>query len=303
MSADQGAGATPGVSTWEQDLDTQAIGEEELRQLAAELRQSNADLFRSNQELDSFAYIASHDLKEPLRGIHNYATFLLEDYTDKLDSEGRSKLDTLKVLAERMYSLIDSLLEYSRVGRVDLAIKKTDLSIVLEEVLLNHCGCRSTNGACRFEFPRLLPMIHVRSRADRRALSKPHYQRDQVQRQGREMDRDRLAHHVLRSNLWRATTAATSSEPGSIVFTVRDNGIGIQSRHLESIFRIFKRLHATRQIRRRHRRRAHNRQENRRAAWRPDHGSNPHWERVQPSRSRSVAEEHIMADAASDLGH
>ena len=71
-------------------------------------------------------------MKEPLRGIHNYATFLIEDYGDKLDDAGRHKLDTLKVLAERMYALIDSLLEFSRVGRVDLAIQKTDLNVVLD---------------------------------------------------------------------------------------------------------------------------------------------------------------------------
>ena len=89
VPTDQDAGAAPANRTGSKTSIPQAIGEDELRQLAAELRQRNADLLRSNQELDSFAYIASHDLKEPLRGIHNYATFLLEDYA-RQTGRGRS---------------------------------------------------------------------------------------------------------------------------------------------------------------------------------------------------------------------
>ena len=78
------------------DITERKKAEEQLRFYAGELQGRNADLLRSNQELDEFAYIASHDLKEPLRGIHNYATFLLEDYKDKLDEEGGAKLETLQ---------------------------------------------------------------------------------------------------------------------------------------------------------------------------------------------------------------
>ena len=78
------------------DITERKKAEEQLRFYAGELQGRNAELLRSNQELDEFAYIASHDLKEPLRGIHNYATFLLEDYKDKLDEEGGDKLETLQ---------------------------------------------------------------------------------------------------------------------------------------------------------------------------------------------------------------
>ena len=80
------------------DISDRNKAEEQLRFFASELQGRNAELLRSNQELDEFAYIASHDLKEPLRGIHNYATFLLEDYQDKVDSEGVDKLETMKRL-------------------------------------------------------------------------------------------------------------------------------------------------------------------------------------------------------------
>ena len=181
-------------------------------------------------------------MKEPLRGIHNYATFLLEDYADKLDEDGRNKLETLKVLAERMYALIDSLLEYSRVGRVDLAIKKTDLNAVLDEVLLTLRMLLEERGV-QVRVPTPLPIDRVRSRADRRGLSKPDHQRDQVQRQGREMDRDRLA---------RRSRLAIPGEPGARLRArsprrscsrFATTASAFTQRHLESIFRIFKRLH------------------------------------------------------------
>ena len=92
----------------------------------AEIQERNNELRRSNRELDDFAYITAHDLKEPLRGMHNYATFLLEDYGAKLDSEGAAKLETLKVLTERMVALLDSLLDIAHVGRIGSGIKETD---------------------------------------------------------------------------------------------------------------------------------------------------------------------------------
>ena len=117
------------------DITDRNKAEEQLRFFATELQGRNAELLRSNQELDEFAYIASHDLKEPLRGIHNYATFMLEDYQDKVDVEGVEKLETMKRLTQRMDVLLDSLLEFSRVGRLDFAIRTTDINEVVEEVL------------------------------------------------------------------------------------------------------------------------------------------------------------------------
>src|SRR5205807_2032596 len=106
-----------------------------LERRAGELRDLNNALVRSNQELDDFAYVASHDLKEPLRGLNNYAAFLKEDYADKLDDAGRDKLNTLGSLCVRMSALIDGLLDYSRLGRVDMAVGNTNLDDVLGDVL------------------------------------------------------------------------------------------------------------------------------------------------------------------------
>ena len=152
------SGQIIGVSMVARDITEVKRAEEELRRVAAELQERNADLLRSNQELDDFAYIASHDMKEPLRGIHNYATFLIEDYGERLDIGGRSKLETLKVLTERMYALIDSLLEFSRVGRVDLAIQKTDLNVLLDDVLRSISILMEEKGV-RLRIPVPLPTI------------------------------------------------------------------------------------------------------------------------------------------------
>ena len=106
-----------------------------LERQSGELRGLIEALSRSNQELDDFAYIASHDLKEPLRGISNYAAFLLEDYAAKLDDAGRAKLETLQRLSGRMTDLLDILLQYSRLGRTDLAVGPADLDAIVGEVL------------------------------------------------------------------------------------------------------------------------------------------------------------------------
>ena len=106
------------------DITERKKAEDQLQVAAEELRSRNADLLRSNQELDAFAYIASHDLKEPLRGIHNYATFLVEDYARQARRRtAREKLETMTRLTQRLDGLLDSLLELSRLGRVDFALK------------------------------------------------------------------------------------------------------------------------------------------------------------------------------------
>jgi len=93
-------------------------------------------LKRSNQELDDFAYIASHDLKEPLRGLVNNAMFLKEDYGDKLDETANKHLDRMAFLCQRMEKLMDDLLYFSRLGRQELAIQPADLNEVIKDIRL-----------------------------------------------------------------------------------------------------------------------------------------------------------------------
>ena len=139
---------------------------------ADELAKLNLELERSNSELDSFAYIASHDLKEPLRGIHNYSSFLMEDYADILNEEGVSKLQTLVRLTQRMEDLINSLLHFSRLGRVELALQRTDPNQLLQSVL-EMLSISLENSKAEIRVPRSLPIAAnraMRSRSDQRSV-------------------------------------------------------------------------------------------------------------------------------------
>jgi PAS domain S-box-containing protein len=216
--------------------------EEQVRRRTIELQQRNAELLRSNQDLDDFAYIASHDLKEPLRGIHNYASFLIEDYGGQLDEEGRAKLETLRRLTQRMDTLLDSLLESSRVGRLEFAIQETNLNDLLAEVLESlHISLQEHDVEVRI--PKLLPTV----RCDRVRISEVF--RNLITNSMKYNDKSQKWIEIggsshSASDESRSQRQKNGSPRPSFAFYVRDNGIGIREKHFDSIFRIFKRLHA-----------------------------------------------------------
>ena len=221
--------------------------EEEARTRAAQLEMANvelaaakeavegmvADLQRSNRELDDFAYIASHDLKEPLRGIHNYASFVLEDYADKLDDEGRAKLEVLPRLCQRLESFIDSLLQYSRLGRTELDVEDTDLNEVLAEVTDSLRGVQEERGVdIRVRGP--LPTV----KCNRVRVGEVF--RNLTSNAMKYNDKEEKWIEIGCTNAGEGESDSYQSPP---VFYVRDNGIGIREKHQDVIFRIFKRLH------------------------------------------------------------
>ena len=184
----------------------------------------------SNEELDQFAYIASHDLKEPLRGLANNAMFLEEDYHDSLDDRGKQRLARMRFLCQRMEHLVDSLLYYSRLGRQDLAINTVNLGDLLTSVMEITLVEPDTNvHVC---WPSDLPTIIC-----------------DVPRTT-ELFRN-LISNALKYNLSEpkqvdiGVTQAQNPITGKFeqrVFFVKDNGMGIDERFFEDIFRIFKRL-------------------------------------------------------------
>ncbi|MGI4834330.1 MAG: ATP-binding protein [Janthinobacterium lividum] len=220
----------------------QFVADQQLRTLrevqarAEALLHLNAELERSNDELDAFAYVASHDLKEPLRGIHNYSVFLLEDYASKLDDEATQRLRTLVRLSQRMEGLIEGLLQLARAGRQELSLERVDLNGLLAEVLdLLHLRLLETH-----------TQVTV-------APNLPAVQGDRV----RVMEifnnlianatkyNDRPTKHV-QVGLALAGTVPVASEldlTNFHLFFVQDDGIGIDARHHDSIFKLFKRLH------------------------------------------------------------
>lgn len=195
---------------------------------AEELGGLYADLERSHAELDSFAYVASHDLKEPLRGIHNYAEMLRVDYAGKLDKEGDAKLATLSRLSTRMDQLLSALLDYSRVGRSEFSNSQVDLNQIVSEAL-DTLDLRIRTAGVVIRIPRPLP-----------SFKGDHFRLLEVF--------TNLLSNAIKYNDKPVKEIEIGFEESTVgdqpVMYIRDNGIGIQERHHEQIFEIFRRLHA-----------------------------------------------------------
>lgn len=125
-----------------QDITDRKVSELTLQQKKDELAMSNlvlaqttANLAQRNRELDEFAYVASHDLKAPLRAIANLATWLEEDLEGQLPPENKDQLDLLQGRVHRMENLIDGLLAYSRIGRSNYQLESVDLNQLVRNVV------------------------------------------------------------------------------------------------------------------------------------------------------------------------
>jgi PAS domain S-box-containing protein len=117
------------------DISQRKQAEEALRQRAEEIAVMADALEERNRELDQFAYIASHDLKAPLRGIANLSQWMEEDLGDTLPAESKEQMELLRGRVRRMEALIDGILQYSRVGRVHSEPESVDVSQLLAEVV------------------------------------------------------------------------------------------------------------------------------------------------------------------------
>jgi light-regulated signal transduction histidine kinase (bacteriophytochrome) len=170
-------------------------------------------------------------LKEPVRGINNYALFLREDHASQLDPEAQSKIQTIQRLTRHMEDLIESLLYYSRVGRAELSVQETDQNVILRDIIDSlHVSLQERGVEVRI--PQTLPII----RCDRVRVG--------------EVFRNLITNAMKyndKAEKW-IEIGFDQSVPGKegqteTVFHVRDNGIGILDKHRQAVFRIFKRLH------------------------------------------------------------
>ena len=195
----------------------------------------NAELEKSNQELDDFAYIASHDLKEPLRGIFNYATILLEDHATNMNEDGKTRCETLCRLSRRMEELLDALLYFSRTGRSELAMQVTDLDLVLGTVLETLDIGLKESGVL-LNVPQIFPEVYCDSvrvgEIFRNLITNAMKYNDKAEKW------IEIGFHGS------ADTRDANGQPMGIpIFYVKDNGVGVREKHFKNIFRIFKRLH------------------------------------------------------------
>ncbi len=214
------------------DIHDKKISEEMARKINQELERrvderTNA-LKEINDQMEAFCYSISHDLRAPLRAMRSFTQVLLEEYAPKLDKTGQDFLQRVGSSAERMDKLILDLLEYSRLGRMELTMSPVPLDRVLEGVLLD----------LRFEFKekkasleaaKPLPIVIGHETVLKQVLFN-------------------LISNALKFISWDVAPqikvwVQTDANPLMVRVWVEDNGIGIAKEHHERIFRVFERLH------------------------------------------------------------
>ncbi|MFO0843396.1 MAG: ATP-binding protein [Gemmataceae bacterium] len=199
-----------------------------LRRQAEELGRANEQLRRINQELEEFTYVVSHDLKEPLRTLEAFSTFLATDYGEQLKGDGEDYLAHLRQASRRLGKLIDDLLTLSRTGRVIQTPRPFAWRPALDTVLRDLSDLIQRKGATvRVEEP-IPPVMGDQDRIIQ-LLSN-------------------LVSNALKYNRSAAPEVVIGTRDhgggrGMVTLFVRDNGIGIDRAHHDQIFRIFRRLH------------------------------------------------------------
>ncbi len=212
------------------------------KQAEEALARTAADLTRSNRELEQFAYVASHDLQEPLRMITSYTQLIVKRYHDKLDSDARDFMGFAVDGAHRMQRLINDLLAYSRVGTRGKPMQETPGDEVLQAALDNLKLAIEETGA-QVSHDRL-PLVL----GDAVQLTQLFQNLVGNALKFRSGERPRLYIGVDRRPADRcpvpgSPTAPRVPHPEEWMFYVRDNGIGIEPQYFERIFVIFQRLH------------------------------------------------------------
>ena len=195
-----------------------------LRAANEQLTKKADELARSNAELEQFAYVASHDLQEPLRMVSSYTQLILRRYGAKLDGDAKEFMDFIVDGATRMKRLIEDLLTYSRVGTRGKDLKSTDCEAALQKALVNLRAAIEESGASVTHDP--LPTIA----ADDTQLAQLF---------------QNLVGNALKFRGADAPHVHVSAEDhgSEWVFGVKDNGIGIEPQYFERIFMVFQRLH------------------------------------------------------------
>ncbi len=222
-----GKGTPPNLLITVIDLTDRVIREQTIQQLNDQLQAHTLRLEAANRELEAFTYTVSHDLRAPLRGIDGYTRILMDEYSDRLDEEGVQIGETIRSSVMRMSDLIDGLLTFSRLSRVDLqkrnvkmkelALKvfkdltetkgETNIQFILDDIpdvlgdetLLHQVWANLISNAIKFSSQRDTPIIEV---------------------------------HGIKETL-------------EIIYQVKDNGAGFDMKYIDKLFGVFQRLHSS----------------------------------------------------------
>ncbi len=200
---------------------------DEFNAMLAQIQRRQHDLERSNRDLDQFAYVASHDLKAPLRAIASLSSWIEEDIEDLLSAESREHLDLLRRRVQRMDNLIDGILEYSRAGRLGHEGERVDVRQLLEEVIELQAPPRGFTIAITSEMPvftvRRLRLEQVFANLINNAIKYHHRAAGRIEIRARRQD-------------------------GFFEFEVADDGPGIAPQHHEKVFMMFQTLQPRDQV-------------------------------------------------------
>ena len=197
---------------------------EERKHTQESLAQKVEELARSNADLEQFAYVASHDLQEPLRMVSAYTQLLADRYRGKLDDQADKYIHYAVDGATRMRSLIDDLLAFSRVGRQETAIASTDCEGLVQRALENLRAAILESGAVITHGP--LPRLMANG--------------SQLQQVFQNLIGNAMK---FRGSLAPVIEISAEKQGSEWLFSVADNGIGISAEHAGSVFVIFNRLH------------------------------------------------------------
>jgi signal transduction histidine kinase len=205
----------------------------ELRELNLELEkrveERTRELKRSNEDLEQFAYVASHDLQEPLRMVASYLQLLERRYADELDSDAHDFIDFAVDGARRMKALINDLLAFSRVGTRGKPFERTDMNAVLGRVRADlHALINENNALLTSDELPTLPVDETQiSQVFQNLISN--------------------AIKFRKEDVPPRIHVGAEDRNGEVLFSVRDNGIGIDPQFADRIFVIFQRLHNSQQ--------------------------------------------------------
>lgn len=208
------------------DITAQKTAEEAIRALNANLEARAEQLQTANKELESFSYSVSHDLRAPLRAIAGFSRIFEEDYSDRLDDEGRRLLKIIRDNSHRMGTLIDDLLAFSRLGRQALTTQKIDMkglaTTVIEELRTSGIESNVTIG----DIPH--------ARADPALL--------------KQVWINLLSNAIKYSGKNPSPKIDVGVQPGTDrneapVYFVKDNGVGFDMQYQNKLFGVFQRLH------------------------------------------------------------